>query len=755
MSLTFPSLGCTVKLSHFAQALVLFILPSIVFGQSLILEKTISVGTNPSRVVIVPTRSEVYVTNHGSNSVSVINTATGTVSATIPVGLGPDGLVASADGTKVYVGQSNGGVSVINTATKVVTAIPVGTPVRDIAISPDDSRVFVAMEFSGLRQILTSTNQVSTVSPTSCPEGVAVTPDGSKLYVNYQCAPSPGASGHDPILIYNPTTAQQLGSIAFLPDGRRIANVGNQIVISPNGAQAWATGGDACLSPGYDHVGCPSVPSVVVNVIRTSDNSVVRSIGLTEGGLMTFSPDSTRMYTGGAALHVFDTTTFQQIETLPFTLTGSLAFSQDGVHVYAPSSNQSSLLVFRRGAGPNPNANPIANAGGSQNVATGGLVTLSGLGSSDPDRDPLTFAWSIVTKPATSTAAFTGANTATPTFVADVLGTYVCQLTVNDGRGGSSSARVTITATAAVPPGRPPVANAGADLTVQFGSPVLLDGRRSADPDGDPILKASWKVLESPPGSSPVITPIGNGITANFSTNKVGTYQIVLTVLTRDGSASDTLLVRTQSAPPPPPPSYSCPLAPAKTCKLVTGPFGDVHYECGGRSVTQTARSLSPPTKELIDEFQEFNCTALWRFFSDTSSIDSAYYVNETKLGSAAPAKQITQTSNSTFFSRTSDLDSFQIYRGVAVGRFRQNLTPTNSFETYAYFANCIRYDQARQTFFESSVGLTQLTPIAHRSSNESVNNFRVENGIAKWEFRDFFGNLKSDFKPLPSCSAP
>jgi YVTN family beta-propeller protein len=44
-----------------------------------------------------------YITNASSNTVSVIDTATDTVIATIPVSLHPFGVAVSPDGSKVYV----------------------------------------------------------------------------------------------------------------------------------------------------------------------------------------------------------------------------------------------------------------------------------------------------------------------------------------------------------------------------------------------------------------------------------------------------------------------------------------------------------------------------------------------------------------------------------------------------------------------------------------------------------------------------
>ena len=80
------------------------------------------------------------------NTVSVINTATNTVSATITVGSDPNGVSVSPDGSKVYVANEGANtVSVINTATNTVTAtITVGTNPYGISVSPDGSKVYVA-----------------------------------------------------------------------------------------------------------------------------------------------------------------------------------------------------------------------------------------------------------------------------------------------------------------------------------------------------------------------------------------------------------------------------------------------------------------------------------------------------------------------------------------------------------------------------------------------------------------------------------
>src|SRR5262249_46335189 len=88
---------------------------------------------------------------------------------------------------------------------------------------------------------------------------------------------------------------------------------------------------------------------------------------------------------------------------------------------------------------------PAAQAGPNQSVAAGSLVNLNGAGSSDVDGNPLTYSWSLILRPPGSTAELTGANTVSPSFVADQTGVYVAQLIVNDGTDDSNPASVTIT----------------------------------------------------------------------------------------------------------------------------------------------------------------------------------------------------------------------------------------------------------------------------------------------------------------------
>ena len=81
-----------------------------------------------------------------------------------------------------------------------------------------------------------------------------------------------------------------------------------------------------------------------------------------------------------------------------------------------------------------PNTAPTADAGLDQSIHAGNTVQLDGRASFDDNTDSqnLEYAWSFTEQPAGSAATLSGADTATPSLVADLDGNYVVQLIVTD-----------------------------------------------------------------------------------------------------------------------------------------------------------------------------------------------------------------------------------------------------------------------------------------------------------------------------------
>jgi hypothetical protein len=95
---------------------------------------------------------------------------------------------------------------------------------------------------------------------------------------------------------------------------------------------------------------------------------------------------------------------------------------------------------------------PVAVAGNAQSVSAGSLVTLNGQSSYDTNSPalPLSYSWTLLTKPLSSAAALSNASGAIASFTADIPGTYQAMLTVSNGKL-SSIANIVITAGGTIP----------------------------------------------------------------------------------------------------------------------------------------------------------------------------------------------------------------------------------------------------------------------------------------------------------------
>ena len=81
-----------------------------------------------------------------------------------------------------------------------------------------------------------------------------------------------------------------------------------------------------------------------------------------------------------------------------------------------------------------PNQKPVAVAGQDLKTAVNTLVTLDGTKSTDPEKDTLSYTWTLTDKPEGSQAALSSADTARPTFTPDLVGTYRVRLVVSDAQ---------------------------------------------------------------------------------------------------------------------------------------------------------------------------------------------------------------------------------------------------------------------------------------------------------------------------------
>jgi len=174
------------------------------------------------------------------------------------------------------------------------------------------------------------------------------------------------------------------------------------------------------------------------------------------------------------------------------------------------------------------NVAPVANAGVDQSANVGALVSLDGSNSSDVNNDILTYLWSLQS-PNNSNASLSSSVVAKPTFTADIKGTYVANLVVNDGTENSQPDTVTINV---IQENRAPTANAGADSEVETGGLVTLDGSASSDLDNDP-LTYKWSLTKPNSSNSQLSDMAAAGPT--FTPDIDGEY--IATLIVNDGIA--------------------------------------------------------------------------------------------------------------------------------------------------------------------------------------------------------------------------
>jgi YVTN family beta-propeller protein len=220
---------------------------------------TIPVGSQPHGVAVHPNGTRLYVVNGGSNTVFVIDTATNAVVKTITIpGSSPSphpfGVAVHPDGTWVYVTNLyRGTVSVIRTSDNTVFAtIPVGAYPRGVTVHPDGTWVYVANNGSGNVSVIdTVTNTVvATIAVGGEPFGIAVHPDGTWVYVANYKADATTVS----VIRTSDNTV-----FATIPVGGRSRG----IAVHPDGSKVYA-----------------AIESNFVSVIRTSDNTVIGTIAV-------------------------------------------------------------------------------------------------------------------------------------------------------------------------------------------------------------------------------------------------------------------------------------------------------------------------------------------------------------------------------------------------------------------------------------------------------------------------------------------
>jgi hypothetical protein len=177
---------------------------------------------------------------------------------------------------------------------------------------------------------------------------------------------------------------------------------------------------------------------------------------------------------------------------------------------------------------------PVANAGPDQTVNEAGLVTFDGSASTHIP-GPANFTWAF-TYNGTSRALY-GIS---PSYRFWTPGNYIVTLSVRDSLDSRGSDTMALT----VRDITPPVANAGPDQTLPFGTLVIFTGGASADNVG--IANFTWTFMYN--GTTQTLY----GVSPSFRFWSAGNHTVTLTARDAAGNAAtDTIVVAIGEAPAP------------------------------------------------------------------------------------------------------------------------------------------------------------------------------------------------------------
>jgi len=204
-------------------------------------ETLVPVGLMPQAIAVSPDGSQVWVTEAGPQTsttplygVAVISTSSNTVVRQLGLSGDPTDVAFSPSGRRAYVTASDGLHVFDVAAQRQVAFVPGLSSPQSVAVSPDGSFLYVTETQTGQLATISTSNDavVRTTSVGDEPWQAAVSPNGSSVYV--------ANPDSDSVSFVNAATGQvtQTATVAGNPDA---------LAVTPDGSELWVTGLDSAI----------------------------------------------------------------------------------------------------------------------------------------------------------------------------------------------------------------------------------------------------------------------------------------------------------------------------------------------------------------------------------------------------------------------------------------------------------------------------------------------------------------------------
>ena len=283
----------------------------------------VPIAGRPGNVAVHPAGTWVYVATNEGNTVAVIETTTHTVLATIPVSDGPTAVAVHPAGTALYVARAHTArLAVIDTTTHATIA-DVPMPHRGattMAIHPAGTTLYMTHPGSATLTVLdTAThtvvdtdgdgrNGLTGIAGGLQPTGLAVHPAGTALYVTDQAS--------NTVVVIDTTTHRPIAIGATPRHGYTGVAVGRSpmgVAVHPAGTRVYVANGDCTIAVLAVALSASPAQVEVIETITVDDCDTLAPI-LPWG--LAVTPDGTAVYVANAhdsGHPILDTTTHQLI----------------------------------------------------------------------------------------------------------------------------------------------------------------------------------------------------------------------------------------------------------------------------------------------------------------------------------------------------------------------------------------------------------------------------------------------------------